>query len=278
MDSAFFLPEPDRAGRFHPTQATVGPWSPHTQHGGPPIALLAQALADHPSSAPMDLGRITVEFMGPVPLDTCDVQVQVLRPGKRVELLQAQYSVQGKPVLTAQAWRLAREPGICPAVADPFRVPPLPAEECLRFFPGTDGFPYGRALEWRFAEGGFDTLGPATVWARLRIPLVQGRPTSGLAGMMTMLDSANGISAELAFQDWSFVPVDQTLNLYRMPIAPWYGMAARTIINDGGIGTTTTTVFDAQGPVGLSLHTLFVRPKHPPAAVRSSTPRPGEAT
>ena len=78
---------------------------------------------------------------------------------------------------------------------------------------------------------------------------------------MTMLDSANGISAELAFQKWSFVPVDQTLNLHRLPVGPWFGMAARTVIDDGGIGTTTTTVFDERGPVGHSLHTLFIRPK-----------------
>ncbi|MFM8343326.1 MAG: thioesterase family protein [Betaproteobacteria bacterium] len=261
MYPAFFQPDPAHPGRYVPTEATVGPWSAQTQHGGPPIALLSQALADHPSTVPMELGRVTVEFMGPVPLDTCDIQVQVLRPGKRVQLLQAQYSVQGKPVLTAQAWRLAREPGICPAVPDTFAVPSIPSEECQRFFPGTDGFPYGRSLEWRFVEGGFDSLGPATVWARLRIPLVLGQATSGLAGMMTMLDSANGISAVLDFQRWSFVPVDQTVNLHRMPTGPWFGMAARTVINDGGIGTTSTLMFDQQGAVGQSLHTLFVRPK-----------------
>lgn len=261
MHPAFFIPDNAQAGRYLPTEATVGPWSPQHQHGGPPIALLTQALADHPSAAPMDLSRLTVEFMGPVPLGACEVKVQVLRPGKRVELLQAQYTVEGKPVLTAQAWRMAREPGVCPAVADPFVLPPMPEQECRRFFPGSTGFPYGHSLEWRFHEGGFDTLGPATLWARLRIPLVQGQTTSGVAGLLTMLDSANGASAELDFRHWSFVPVDLTLNLHRLPVGPWFGMEARTIVNDGGIGTTMTTVFDEQGPVGRSLHTLFVRPK-----------------
>lgn len=261
MPSAFFLPDPLHPDRFQPTEATVGPWSPQHQHGGPPIALLARALCGHPSAVPMDLGRLTVEFMGPVPLDPCEITVQVLRPGKRVELLQAHYAVQGKPVLTAQAWRLAREPGICPAVPDPTPLPAMPTQECTQFFPGSDGFPYGRSLEWRFAEGGFDTLGPATVWARLRIPLVDGQETPGVAGLITLLDSANGISAELDFRHWSFVPVDLTLNLHRLPQGPWFAMAARTLIDSGGIGTTTTTVFDAAGPVGRSLHTLFVRPK-----------------
>lgn len=261
MDAAFFIPHPSRAGHYRPTGATVGPWSAQHQHGGPPIALLTQALCEHPSAEPMDLGRVTVEFLGPVPLEPCEVSVRVLRPGKRVELLQAQYSVQGKPVLTAQAWRLQRHTGICPRVSDPAELPPLPERECTRFFPGSDGFPYAHALEWRFAEGAFDETGPATVWARLRIPLIEGRETSGVAGLLTLLDSANGVSCELDFRQWSFVPVDLTLNLHRLPAGPWFGLSARTIIDDGGIGTVTATVFDLAGPVGRSLHTLFVRPK-----------------
>ena len=261
MSTAFFLPHPDHPGRHTPTECTVGPWSPQHQHGGPPIALLAQAMCEHPSATPMDLGRLTVEFLGPVPLDECDISVRVLRPGKRVELLQGQYSVGGKPVLTAQAWRLQREPGVCPSIPDPFVPPPLPAHETQRFFLGGEPFPYGRSLEWRFAQGGFDRLGPASVWARLRIPLMEGRETLGAAGLLTLLDSANGVSCELDFSQWSFVPVDLTLNLHRQPVGPWFGMEARTVVNEGGIGTVNTTVFDQAGPVGRSLHTLFVRPK-----------------
>jgi hypothetical protein len=38
-------------------------------------------------------------------------------------------------------------------------------------------------------------------------------------------------------------------------------MDAHTMADEGGIGTVTTSVFDGQGPVGRSLHTLFVRPR-----------------
>jgi hypothetical protein len=36
-------------------------------------------------------------------------------------------------------------------------------------------------------------------------------------------------------------------------------MDAHTMADEGGIGTVTTSVFDGHGPVGRSLHTLFVR-------------------
>lgn len=261
LPPAFFRPDPDHPGRFHPSAATIGPWSPQLQHGGPPLALLAHALRTHPSEGPMALGRLTVEILGPIPLDPCEVEVEVLRPGKKIELLQARYRAGGRVVLTAQAWRLQPVPGVSPVAPDPWCPPAMPDQEHTSFFAGTDGFPYGRSLEWRFAEGSFREMGPATVWARLRIPLIEGRETGGVEGLVTLLDSANGISCELDFQRWSYVPVDLTLNLHRAPVGPWYGMAARTILGDSGIGTVTTTVFDVNGPVGKSLHTLFVRPR-----------------
>lgn len=262
MDPAFYIPDPEQPGRYHPTGSTIGPWSPQHQHGGPPIALMAHALRTHPGDPSLELARLTVEILSPIPLGPCDLEVRVLRPGKRVELLEARYLVAGQPVLTAQAWRLQRVPGVAPPVSEAdWTLPAVPEEKETAFFPGVVSFPYGRALDWRFVQGGFAETGPATVWARLRIPLVQGRETAGIEGLLTLLDSANGVSCELDFRHWTFVPVDLTLNLYRQPVGPWFGMQARTLIDAGGIGLTMTTPFDAQGPLGRSQHTLFVRPR-----------------
>ena len=76
-----------------------------------------------------------------------------------------------------------------------------------------------------------------------------------------MIDSANGISAELDSFQWTFVPVDMTVGLYRQPDGPWVGMAARTLMDNEGIGQTTTTIFDSKGSLGKSMHTLFIRPR-----------------
>lgn len=256
---AFFLPAADHT--WQPTEATIGPWSRELQHGGPPIALLARAIRRHPGSPDMTIARLTVEFLGPVPVAPCAVAVRVLRPGRRIELLQAELSVEGKAVLLAHAWRLERRPGSSPPVPDPFPVPAMPARETTEFFPGITYFPYGRAIEWRFARGSFVDAGPALVWGRPRIPLVAGEDTAGLEGLLVLLDSANGVSAELDIRTHTFVPVDLSLNLHRLPAGPWFGMDARTTIDPAGIGTVGTTVFDANGPVGRSLHTLFVAPR-----------------
>lgn len=259
LPEAFFLPLGDNA--YQPTEATIGPWSAESQHGGPPIALLAQALRRFPSESGLDVARITFEILGPVPVEPCELVVRVLRPGRRIELLQGEMRVRGKPVLLAHAWRVERLPASGVTVADPFPVPQLPEAQAQVFFRGVDYFPYGEALEWRFAEGSFVEPGPATVWARPRIPLVAGQPIDGIDALLLILDSANGVSAELDIRHWTFVPVDLTLNMHRHPQGEWFGMSARTIIDPGGIGTVTTAVFDLDGALGRSLHTLFVRPK-----------------
>jgi hypothetical protein len=248
-------------GAYQPTEATIGPWSPDLQHGGPPSALLTHALLQHQPRAGMVLSRITIEIFGTIPLTPCEVQVETVRAGKRIELLKASYVTGGKTCMLAHAWRLESVPGVAQVVPEPFDLPALPEPQVQGFFPGVGYFPYGHALEWRYVQGSFDTLGPATVWARSRIALVDDAPLQPIETLMLLIDSANGASAELDILKWSFVPVDLSIGLHRQPVGEWQGMAARTVVQGDGIGQTTTTAFDQTGSVGHSLHTLFVRPR-----------------
>ncbi len=259
LPQAFYV-QTDEQG-YEPTLAAVGPWAPDLLHGGPPIALLSHAIRGFQAREDLQLARLGVEILGPVPLAPCRIDLRMARPGRRVELIEARMSAAGREVLLARAWRLQREPGCVGPVPDAFELPPLPGPQPQQFFEGVDHFPYGEAIEWRFTRGGFDRLGPATVWGRARIPLVQGRETSGLEHLLLLLDSANGLSAELPVHSWSFVPVDLQLSLYREPRHPWIGIDARTAIDAAGLGTSHATVFDADGACGRSLHTLFIRPR-----------------
>ncbi len=247
--------------RYQPTRATVGPWSPELQHGGPPIGLLAHALRRHPCEGPMQIARLTVEILGPMPLTPCEIEVEVVRPGRRIELLRGTMRSAGRVLLMAHAWRLEPVAGIAPEVPADWAAPPLPESATPLTFAGLPPFPYGEAMEWRFVEGAMNRLGPATVWARPRLPLVDSAPIDGLEALLVMLDSANGVSAELDIRRWTFVPVDLQLNVTRHPDGEWFGMAARTVIADDGIGLTHTHLFDRRGALGRSQHTLFVRPR-----------------
>lgn len=259
MPTAFFNQITE--SQFVPSSATIGPWSPDFQHGGPPSSLLTHALRTHPSSGNFRISRVTIELLSPVPLTPCEIKVEVLRGGKRIELLRGEYRSEGKCYLVAHAWRIISEVGVTSPISDSYEIPLLPEPQDQLFFPGASSFPYGEALEWRFVKGGFESLGPATVWTRPRIPLIENHDMNGLEALVLMIDSANGISAELDFHQWSFVPVDLTVGVFRQPEGPWVGMDARTVIGNDGIGQTTTVAFDRKGKVGQSIHTLFIRPR-----------------
>jgi hypothetical protein len=259
LPAAFFRQTGEN--RFEPSEATIGPWSPDFQHGGPPSALLTHALRTYRSSLPLTITRVTIEILSAVPVKPCEIRVEVVRGGRRVELLRGEYMADGKTYLIAHAWRFIPEPGVTSVLSDSYEIPPLPGPQPFKSFQGVSYFPYGEAIDWRFTMGGYDTFGPATVWARPRIPLIENLTIDPLEALMLMVDSANGISAELDVRAWTFVPVDLTLGLHRQPEGEWVGMDAHTVIENDGAGQTTTVVFDGRGKVGRSMHSLFIRPK-----------------
>ena len=261
-DPAFYI----RTGptSFTPTSATAGPWDSRLQHGGPVAALLLtaiQAAAPHPQRR---IAHFALEFLGPVPLLPMQVTAEVLRPGKKIELCAASALIGERPVLRATAWQVATGPGRSPTINLAEPPPPRSATATIDLFPSLPRFGYGEALEWRFTSGSFSSLGPATVWTRLRTTLIAGEPVSPLVHAFLMVDSANGISAELDPGQFLFVPVNLTVSIARMPEGEWLGMSARTELASEGVGTAHARLFDERGYFGQAMQTLFVEPRAQP--------------
>ncbi|HEY1692115.1 MAG TPA: thioesterase family protein [Polyangiaceae bacterium] len=248
----------EQPGRYLPTDATVGPWDPGLQHGGPGAALLGSILEAHEAKPGTRIAAFSLDFLGPIPLAPMQVDVRGVRLGKKIELTEAVASVGGRTVLRASAWRLSVADDRSPEANLSVPVPPMPATAATSLFPSVPEFGYGRAVEWRFARGGFDVMGPATVWARLRVEVVKGRPVTPLARVLAMVDSANGVSREADMKDYLFVPVNLTVSLTRAPAGEWTAMAAETSLAREGTGTTRADLFDERGPIGFALQTLFV--------------------
>src|SRR6266545_5598257 len=103
---AFYLPLGD--GRFESTPATAGPWSADAQHGGPPSALLARAFERLEPDPNQRLARLTVEILRPVPVRPVTVAARIVRPGRRVTLLEGSLRVDGQDYLLARGWRIGR--------------------------------------------------------------------------------------------------------------------------------------------------------------------------
>ena len=84
-------------------------------------------------------------------------------------------------------------------------------------------------MEFRFVAGGFLEPGPATVWLRMRQPLVAGEEPSPLQRLLVAADVGNGISASLDYRRYLFINVDLTVHLERMPVGEWVCVDALTL-------------------------------------------------
>jgi hypothetical protein len=248
--------EPLGGGRFRSTERTEGPWSRELQHAGPPCALLARAIEacePHPDAI---ISRITVEILGPVPIAELEVRAQVDRPGRSVQLLTAELSSGGQVAMRASAWRVATAP-IDAGPADP-PTPPLPPDEAP-LPPAIAHAGYMRSVEWRSVAGEWTSPGPATVWARPRVPLVPGETMSGLQRLLCVADSSSGVSAALPWDRWLFINTDLTVHLTRAPRGDWILLDAVTRIRGGGVGLASAELGDRDGVFGRSAQTLLVR-------------------
>lgn len=261
MPESFFVP--DGSEVFVPTDHTIGPWDARSQHGGPPAALLGRAIESGAGGEGKRVARVTFDLLRPVPLDPLTVSCEVVRPGRRVDLVEASLSAGGTVVMRASAWRIrtatlelpepAPEPVTGPDGAvslEPFGNPAT----------HTDDY-YLAAMDIRFVEGAFLAGGPATAWFRARHLLVAGEDNSPLTAVLIAIDSASGISAELDPREWLFINPDLDVHLARYPSDEWVCIDARSHIEPSGIGMAGATIRDRTGVIGRSSQSLLIAPR-----------------
>jgi acyl-coenzyme A thioesterase PaaI-like protein len=287
VTDAFFTPLSRDGRRYRGEEACAGPWSEELMHGGPPSALLVRtaerAAADSVSrdavpgeavpgeavagdAVPGDTVpglvalRASVDFLSPVPVGVVEVSARVVRRGRRITLTEAVLAAAGREVLHARVWhvRLAERP--TPAL-DPAPAARRPSPDRLQPALESWEFPYARSLEWRLVHGDPVGPGPAAVWSRTRIPVVDGDQPSGLQRAVLTADSGNGLSASLDWNAWSFVNIDLDVHLSRPLVGEWVLLDAATRYEPTGTALAASALADEQGPVGRAAQTLIVTPR-----------------
>ncbi|HET8976437.1 MAG TPA: thioesterase family protein [Solirubrobacterales bacterium] len=264
MPESFYERDGDR---FLATGLTRGPWDPGAQHAGPPAALLARAFerlgggrlagGDGP---PAQVGRVTFEIVGSVPIAPVRVEAEVLRPGKRVELVAGTLRGEdGRPLIWARGWRLRRGEVQFPDPPGAPRPMPGPGRGKTVDYVQTDQEDgYHSAMEVRFVTGAFLEPGPARVWLRMKVPLIAGEDPSPLERVLIAADAGNGVSAPLDWRRFLFINVDLSVHLHRMPEGEWIGLDAVTVPEHSGIGMSDSALHDERGRIGRAAQTLLV--------------------
>lgn len=254
---AFFRPTGDA---FAATGLTRGPWSPDHQHAGPPAALIARAVERAlPADIPMQVARMTLEILRPVPIAELTVTTEESHGGRRMRLIEAELRAGDTPLIRARALALRTTDLPAPPATDPAEPPQPPTESDpfeFPFFSADTG--YHTAMEIRVARGEFGR-GAMAGWMRMRVPLVAGEEPTPLQRVMTAADSGNGLSLVLDLRRFTFVNPDLTVHLHRLPAGEWVCLDAVTTPQSNGIALADSRLYDERGPIGRAAQSLIVQ-------------------
>lgn len=243
------------------TPYAAGPWDPTMQHGGAPTSLIAHVVEAIPTAVPMQVARITVDLLRPVPIAPLTIRSSVVREGKKIQLCAVSLFAGEKECARASVLKIrsgdyAELEGLSeakvtlPSVADSKSI-----EESIH---RSSGFISG--LEVRSAKGGFSVLGgggPGACWFRSVRPIVAGAQNSPLMRAAMTADFSNGVSSALG-RDWTFINGDLSINLMRMPVGEWILLDAETWVDPTGTGMAAGRLADERGYFGRCVQSLVI--------------------
>lgn len=246
--------------RYTPTVHAGGAWDPDELHFSPLGGLIVHAIDRHRATrtgAGLLLSRISFDILGRLTLDECEIRVEVLRPGRTIELVEATVVIAGRPAVRARGWLLA---ALDTAAVAGGAVEPLTPPGQLASWPLTSVWPGGYIASLDVRPLAPPQPGRATAWLSTPLSLVAGETSSPLASYVALVDTANGIAVRQPPTAWMFPNVDLTIHLHRQPEGRWTGLDTTVVFGPLGHGVTSTVLHDLAGPVGHAQQMLTVRP------------------
>ncbi|HEY2719667.1 MAG TPA: thioesterase family protein [Solirubrobacteraceae bacterium] len=260
---------------FVPTEQARGPWDPSALHGGAPAALITAAFERVEPGSELRIGRLSFEYLRPVPLAPLTLSTQIVRPGRRVQELAAELRAGDQLVARASALRVQGVPGEAQVAAEHAQASVGPAEPILdpvvAMPPRSSGehkrFALNDSTGASFAGSAMEMIwlndpwlpGPGRVWQRLRHPLLPDQAPTPLARLAATADFCNGVSATLPFDRFLFINADLSIHLQRLPAGEWIGLDARTRLHEGGAALAEGVLHDEHGVLGTAFQTLVVQ-------------------
>ena len=246
----------------HASAGAAGPWNPSLQHGAAPAALVAWAAERIATDMPMNVARLTVDLLRPVPVAPLEIRTAVVRQGRKIQVASILLLAKGVEVVRASVLKIRARDAALP---DSVSAPPLdlPAAE-LGHEPGAgwrikSAFLDGISI--RLADGPVRRPGRAAIWFRAERPIVEGEPISPLMRAALTADFCNGISTLLDASQWSFINGDVSINLTRPPVGEWILLDAETWLERDGGGIAFARMGDRTGYFGRAVQSLVIEPR-----------------
>ena len=255
----------ERDGLFLPQPVAGGPWNPELLHGGPVSGLLAHLVELVPRPTPVRTCRHTVDLMRGAPLAPLRPEVEVLRAGRRIQVVRA--SLFDGAVEVARSPSLRMRVAEVPNPLDPARTAhaedephPKPATSMLLSM--TDvGLPaFLRAVEFRREEE-YRSGAPGLAWLRMHNTMVAGHPTSAFVRLATLADMASMAAQYLDHEEWTTINADLNVTAFRDPLGDWIGIRGLHKNHGDGIGLSEAVLYDLGGRVGRATASILIEPR-----------------
>ena len=249
--------------RYVPTQLARGPWNPKALHGGAPSALFATVCEMHDPGPAAFVARVTVELMRPVPLAPLELRIRTIRPGKKVQWIEAMLLADGDhEVAHATVLRIRSDDvDTSGAVHPEVDAPPAPDSVDAQAFPfGEGAVGFWNVHEVRLIGGSWMEPGPGLAWFRLRCPVIAGEPISPIARVAAAADFGSGLSNPLRMTSAAAINPELTVHVHRHPSGEWVCLESVAWAQPHGVGMAETRLHDEAGVIGRGVQSLLVEP------------------
>lgn len=236
----------------------AGPWDPGMQHGSAPSGLVVWAAEAIPTPVPMQIARVTIDLMRPVPVAPLTLETEILRAGRKIQLCAIRLLADGVVVVGATVLKIRTQGLTLPAEVADLPVE-LPGPDQSRVEPADfSSSPFVSGMSLRAARGRFGAPGPGAIWYRADRALVEGAPVSQAMRAVVAADFCNGTSAVLDFREWTFINADLTVSFARQPVGEWILLDAESWVGRDGAGLAMARLGDSSGYFGRAVQSLVI--------------------
>ena len=230
-------------------RVSAGPWDPNSLHGRVVIGLLAHEIETSHGGPDFVPARLTVDMYRLPGFDRVEVTTRVVRDGKRIKVIDAEFFSGGTSMAraTSQLLRRAANPEgqvWSPpnwSVPEPDKIEP-PADRRTAL---------GGMWEVRPITGAMGTVGPRRLWMREVRELVDGVALTSFVRAALASDFASPF-ANAGDKGLGYINSDATLYLHREMKGEWVGMEVVNHHATDGVAIGECFVYDVEGPIGTA--------------------------
>jgi hypothetical protein len=244
MNQPFFTKDGDH---YVPTPASRGPWNPNSLHGRVIVGLLGHEIERVHGDPEFVPARLTVDMYRLPDLSPVEVTTRVVRDGKRIKVIDAEFVSGGVSAGRATCQLLRRTE---PMAGTVWKPAPWDAPKPSEIEPPTDGRSgMGGMWAMRRIAGDFGTVGQKRTWVSEVRQLVEGAPLTPFTRVAVAADFTSPF-ANAGDAGLEYINSDVTIYLHRPLQGEWVGFE---VVNHGatdGVAVGECFLYDEQGPIG----------------------------